>query len=262
MTTFLLNGSLWVFVGVQLPAALDGIANVGVGLPHAFTLATAVTGAVIATRFAWVETIAMLVRAVDSSVQRRTWHVDWRQRVAWSCTGFRGSVSLAAALAVPIRIKGAPFIDRHLIIFVVAFVILATVLVQGSSFPAIVRWARIPQDTARAEELRLAYSRAAEAALAALPRVAAELDVNAELVGRLSQEYQEQAALVATSGTADQAADRDDMVRRVRLGVLKYKRRAVTELRDRNHIDDIVLREVQATLDLEEVGLLGIGDAE
>jgi CPA1 family monovalent cation:H+ antiporter len=39
--------------------------------------------------------------------------------------------------------------------------------------------------------------------------------------------------------------------------VLDSKRRAVTGLRDSNRIDDIVLREVQASMDLEEVRLLG-----
>jgi monovalent cation/hydrogen antiporter len=46
-------------------------------------------------------------------------------------------------------------------------------------------------------------------------------------------------------------------IRRIRLMVLDSKRRAVTRLRDSNRIDDIVLREVQASMDLEEVRLLG-----
>jgi CPA1 family monovalent cation:H+ antiporter len=46
----------------------------------------------------------------------------------------------------------------------------------------------------------------------------------------------------------------------VRLGVLDHKRRAVTELRDQNRIDDIVLREVQSAMDNEEVRLLGPAD--
>ena len=39
--------------------------------------------------------------------------------------------------------------------------------------------------------------------------------------------------------------------------MLWEKRQAVTDLRDANEIDDIVLRELQASLDLEEVRLLG-----
>ena len=47
------------------------------------------------------------------------------------------------------------------------------------------------------------------------------------------------------------------MIRQVRLGVLEHKRRAITELRDQGRIDDIVLLEVQAAMDLEEARLLG-----
>jgi CPA1 family monovalent cation:H+ antiporter len=53
-----------------------------------------------------------------------------------------------------------------------------------------------------------------------------------------------------------------EKVRRVRLGVLEHKRREVTALRNQNLIDDIVLRELQQELDLEEVQLLNAADEE
>jgi monovalent cation/hydrogen antiporter len=42
----------------------------------------------------------------------------------------------------------------------------------------------------------------------------------------------------------------------VRLGVLEHKRREITSLRNQKLIDDIVLRELQNEMDLEEVQLL------
>lgn len=263
MATFLINGSLWVFVGVQIPGAVHGIVNVGAGLRHATVLALAVTGVVIVTRIVWSEITTVLIRTLDRRAVQRTRRIGWRQRAVSSWAGFRGAVSLAAALAVPVTTHaGNPFPDRNLIIYVVSFVILVTVLVQGSTLPAVVRWARMPEDTAHAEELRLARTRAAQAALEALPGVADELNVNADLVGRLRKEYQDQAALVAVADRPNAAAERDHVVRQVHLGVLDHKRRAVTELRDRNLIDDIVLREVQAEMDLEEVRLLGPADSQ
>lgn len=266
ISTFLINGSLWVFVGVQIPGAVHGISSVGEGLRHAVLLALAVTGVVIATRIAWVELTTMLIRAVDRREAQRARRVDWRQRAVSSWAGFRGAVSLAAALAVPLTTRsGAAFPDRHLIIFVVTVVILVTVLVQGSTLPAVVRWARMPEDVARADELQLARTRSAEAALEALPTVAGQLDVDQELLSRLQKEYEEQAALVALSAVdaaPGDVAERNDLIRRVRLGVLEHKRRAVTELRDQNRIDDIVLRELQAAMDLEEVQLLDAADTD
>jgi hypothetical protein len=43
----------------------------------------------------------------------------------------------------------------------------------------------------------------------------------------------------------------------MRLAVLQRKRQAVTALRDANKIDDYVLRDLQAGMDVEEIRLLG-----
>jgi CPA1 family monovalent cation:H+ antiporter len=261
IATFLINGSLWVFVGVQLPGAVRGISRVDGGVQHAVMLALAVTGVVIATRLVWGECTAALVRTVDRREAQRARRVDWRQRAVSGWAGFRGAVSLAAALAVPPTThSGAPFPDRSLIVFVVSFVILTTVLVQGSTLPAVVRWARLPEDAAHADELRLARCYGAQAALDALPLVAAELSVSDELQNRLQAEYRQHAALVKINGDGsapNDAEERSEVIRQVRLGVLEYKRRAITELRDQRRIDDIVLLELQESMDLEEARLLG-----
>jgi monovalent cation/hydrogen antiporter len=269
LSTFLINGSLWVFVGVQMPTAVRGIANVGHfsgGIRHAAVLALAVTGVIVATRFACIESITALLRAVDRRAIQRTRRVDWRQRVVSGWGGFRGAVSLAAALAVPLTTHGgAPFPDRSLIIFVVCIVILVTVLIQGSTLPDVVRWARMPEDVEHAHELQLARCRGAQAALEALPAVAGEVGIGEDLMRRLRKEYEEHAALIEGGGDGagpNDVAERNDLLRQVRLGVLEHKRRAITELRDQNRIDDIVLRELQAVMDLEEVRLLDPADTE
>ena len=174
LATFLINGSLWVFVGVQMPNAVRGIAGVDGGIRHAALLALAVTGVIVVTRFVVSDLFTFLLRAVDRRAVQRT-RIGWRQRMVSRWAGFRGAVSLAAALAVPLTThSGAPFPDRNLIIFVVCVVILVTVLVQGGTLPDVVRWARLPEDVSRADELQLARCRGAQAALEALPVVAAK----------------------------------------------------------------------------------------
>ena len=261
IATFLINGTLWVFVGVQLPSAVRGVSRVDGGIHHAIGMAIAVTIVVVGLRLVWGETTTWLIRAVDRREAQRARRVDWRQRMVSSWAGFRGAVSLAAAIAVPLTTRnGAPFPDRNLIIFVVSFVILTTVLVQGTTLPSIVRWARIPEDEAHADELRLARCASAQAALDALPVVAAELGVSDALQDRLHAEFKQHAALVRASddgSTRSEAEAKSDLIRQVRLGVLEHKRRAITELRDQRRIDDTVLMELQASMDLEEARLLG-----
>jgi monovalent cation/hydrogen antiporter len=261
IATFLINGSLWVFVGVQLPSAVRGVSRVDGGIHHAVAMALAVTVVVVGTRLVWGEATTWLVRTVDRRQAQRDRRVDWRQRLVSGWAGFRGAVSLAAAIAVPLTTRsGAPFPDRNLLVFVVSFVILTTVIVQGSTLPSIVRWAHLPEDVAHADELRLARCAGAQAALDALPVVAAELGVSDALQDRLHAEYKQHAALVRASddgSTRDDAEAKSDMIRQVRLGVLAHKRRAITELRNERRIDDIVLLELQESMDLEEARLLG-----
>lgn len=260
IATFLLNGSLWVFVGVQIPGALHGIANVGGGLRHATYLALAVTGVVIISRIVWGEITVVLIRLIDRRAIQRELRVSWRQRFVTAWAGFRGAVSLAAALAVPATtLSGAPFPDRSLIIYIVTVVILATVLVQGITLPVVVRWAQMPDDVAHGEELQLARRRGVQAALDALPTVAAEVGIGEDLRRRLQKEYEEKAALVLATedrSTNHRLVKGKEKVRRVRLGVLEHKRREITSLRNQKLIDDIVLRELQNEMDLEEVQLL------
>jgi Na+/H+ antiporter len=264
IATFLINGSLWVFVGVQIPGAMRGISNVDGGLRHAAYLALAIAGLVIVSRIVWGEITTVLIRLIDRRQVQRERRVSWRQRFVTAWAGFRGAVSLAAALAVPTTtLSGAPFPDRSLLIFIVVFVILVTVLVQGSTLPAVVRWAKMPEDVTHGEELQLARRRGVQAALDALPTVADEVGISEDLRRRLHKEYEEKAALVLATedgSTNHRLVKGKEKVRRVRLGVLEYKRREITALRNQKLIDDIVLRELQNEMDLEEVQLLNAAD--
>lgn len=186
-------------------------------------IAGCVTGVVVGTRLGWFLLTAYVIRALDRRVSQRARRVGWRQRLAGGWAGFRGAVSFAAALAVPVTVgSGAPFPDRDLIVFTTALVILATILVQGTTLPAVMRWAGLQQpDTAREAELQLARTRASERGLAALPQVAAELGVDGELLERVRAEYEEHAAAIRAEGEAEEAteaANARELSRQLRLG--------------------------------------------
>jgi CPA1 family monovalent cation:H+ antiporter len=121
----------------------------------------------------------------------------------------------------------------------------------------VVRWARLPRDGSVEEERRLAETLATEQALAALPEVAADLGTDPEVVVRTRREYEEHLQVVRANGDDD-----DEPVLRheqdyaaLRLALLARKRATVLALRDERRIDDIVLRQFQTRLDIEEVRL-------
>ncbi|MBC3763192.1 Na+/H+ antiporter [Quadrisphaera oryzae] len=284
VTTYLLNGGLFVLVGLEVQSAVRGLSSVG--LRQGVAVALGVTAAVVGVRFAWLWTTPYLIRALDRRPAQRDLRAPWRSRVVSGVAGFRGAVSLAAALAVPqTTASGAPFPERDVVVFATVVVIVLTLVVQAPLLPAVVRWARLPPDTALAQERLLAQQHATRTALEALPGLAAQLEVDDDVAERVRREFlkrllllereAEQAQLVPAAGpdgsggsgargggpTALAEVDAERVARRaqdadaLRLALLHRKREAVVGLRDDGHIDDTVLRQVQHRLDLEEVRL-------
>ncbi|MGW2560864.1 hypothetical protein ACWCXB_16785 [Streptomyces sp. NPDC001514] len=104
----------------------------------------------------------------------------------------------------------------------------------------------------------LVETTAAQAALAPLPEAAAGLGTDPEVVDRLRHEYEKRLLVLraGAAGTDDDPALRHDAhCTALRLALLACKRATVVGLRDERRIDDTVLRQVQAQLDIEEVRL-------
>lgn len=266
VTSFLLNGTLFVLVGLQLRGAVEGLESYSPA--EAVLAALAVAAAVIGTRLVWTNTVPYLIRALDRRPQQRLRRVGARQRLPAAWAGFRGGISLAAALAVPLTlVDGSPFPGRDLIIVVTFGVILVTLVVQGLTLPAVLRWARLPEDGAEADEEQLAQRVATEAGLAALPSVAERLGVPQVVADRVHADYEAHLHTLATSDPGTDTEDdgssaEDEAYGRLRAALLADKRAAVVRLRDERRIDDIVLRRVQARLDAEEVRLSAPVDEE
>ena len=269
LTTFVLNGALFVLVGLELHAVLrnyEGRLRTGV------LAAVVVSLVVVGTRVVWGNTMPYVLRALDRRPAQRLRRVGFRQRQPTTWAGFRGAVSLAAALAVPAtRVDGGPLEGRDLVLLVTFGVILFTLVVQGLTLPAVVRWARLPDDPRDRVEQHLAEETTTRAARAAIDRRAAELGIPHGVVVRVRGQYEQhleelELRHVDLDGTAVDGDPRAlaavDQERRLRLALLADKRSALVRLRRERQIDDLVLQRVQAQLDVEEVRLAGAGDEE
>lgn len=257
LTTFLLNGSLFVLVGLQANAAVRDLTTTG--FTRALALAGTTTAVVVGVRFVWLFTSPYIIRTLDRRPAQRLRRVGPRPRVVSALAGFRGAVSMAAALSIPeLTSAGQPFPDRDVIIFVVAGVIVVTLVVQSVILPAVVHWAHLPPDERLDEERSLARTVAAEEAFEALPRLAAELGTDETVVERTRTEYERHLALLRLDD--DELVDNterqlEEEYSALRLALLANKRATILRLRDERLIDDIVLREVQSKLDVEEIRL-------
>ena len=256
LTTFLLNGALFVLIGLEVQSAVRS--QDGAAFTKGIVAVLGVSATVIGVRFLWMFTTPYIIRLLDRRPRQRTLRSSAQSRVVSSLSGFRGAVSLAAALAVPQTMRsGEPFPGRDAIIFVTTGVIVVT-LAQALLLPRVLRWARLPEDTSVAEERHFAEIQATEEALAAMPVLADGLGTDPKVLDRLRLEYEKHLRVLHAGDAAsqDEAARRyDEENTQLRLAVLAQKRSTVVRLRDEGRIDDIVLRHIQTRLDIEEVRL-------
>lgn len=253
VSTFILNGALFVLVGIQTPAIVSAIS--GVSLGHAVVTALLVGGVVIATRLLWLYSVPYLLRVIDRRPVQRTLRSGARERFPLAWSGVRGAVSLAAALAVPATTAdGRPLGGHGLLVFTAVAVILVTLVLQGTTMPAVIRWAGLRGDPHETTEERHARRQMADAALGALPAHAGRLKAPPETTDAIRSELRQYAA----EDPAEDAEPPDTEpgvrtgleLRRTLVGV---QRSALIRLRDQRVIDDIVLRRLQSVLDNEEI---------
>ena len=259
--THLLNGGLFVLIGVELQAAVRALSAHAAGRGALIAIVVAVM--LVAVRLAWLNTTIYLIRLLDRRPSQRARRTTARSRVMQSVAGFRGAVSLAAALAVPASLgNGDAFPGRDLIVFVTAGVIAVT-LIQSTALPSVVRWAGLPPDVAADEERHLASIKASESALDALPDIARTLNVSPEVVRDAEDELRQHLRLLRAGGSSEEDVEllsQKQQYTDLRQALLAHKRRTVIELRDSGTIDDIVLREIQSVLDAEDLRLNRAGE--
>ncbi|WP_226344317.1 Na+/H+ antiporter [Agilicoccus flavus] len=262
LVTFVLNGALFVLIGLQLPVTVRELSTDTIGHAALLVLATYVTLHVV--RFVFLNVSIGLIRLLDRRPRQRLLRTTARGRVVSTVAAFRGGISLAMALSVPPTLPGAggDFPARDLIVFVTGSVVVLSLVVQGFALPRVIRWARLPADTSVDRELRLAQVSATQAALDALPELAEAHGASGEVVDRLRLEYTDHLAAIEADADDDPATMLSAQYRDLRLGLIARKREAVVRLRDDRTIDDTVLRRVQSVLDAEEVRLRGPAQQE
>ncbi|WP_159604661.1 Na+/H+ antiporter [Agromyces humi] len=264
LTSYVLNGALFVLIGLELKPVLDGL---GADWPSALLFGLACAVGVMAVRLLWGVTTPYLIRLVDRRPVQRTRRVGFRQRFPISWAGFRGAVSLAAALALPQQTEGGePLPGRDLVIAVTFVVILFTLVVQGLTLPAVVRWSGLGRDPREFDEELLGEQAMLQAALDALPVAAGELGTSRPIVDGLRTSYEDRLRLIHREDGRPEAAIRDASTRdeedALHLAILPAKRAALLGLRHERRIDDVILRRLQSRIDLEELRLSAPADED
>jgi Na+/H+ antiporter len=261
--TFILNGLVFVLIGLQLPYVLEAIRDHN--LRTLLVYGAVFSAFVILLRLTWIFPGAFLANLI----RRRILHQNERLPAArqifvvgW--TGMRGVISLAAAIALPQTLaNGDPFAQRNMIIFLAFSVILVTLVFQGLTLPPLIRALGLSGVSARHHPEEVEARRAIlQAALEYMEKAPNKSDPEtAEVYEDLTQHYRHRLATLSERGEGHDGVNPNFYKRFIDLSrvLLQIERQTAVQLRNQRHISDELLREIEHELDLGEARLLAKG---
>jgi CPA1 family monovalent cation:H+ antiporter len=142
---FLLNGFVFILIGLQLPGIVKQLTNYKLSALIGYGLIISVV--TILVRMIWVFGSAYFFSMFNRDKKEpndvpadQNRYGDWKNVLIVAWTGTRGVISMALALALPLTLyNGDTFLQRHLIVFVCFVVVFITLVVQGFSLPLLIR---------------------------------------------------------------------------------------------------------------------------
>src|SRR5262249_10261555 len=137
--TFILNGLVFVLIGLQLHYVLASIRDHNLGTLIKY--GAVFSGFLILLRLIWMFPAAYIANLIRRRILHQREPMPPARQIFVACwTGMRGVISLAPAIALPQTFHdGTPFSQRSMIIFLAFSAILVTLVLQGLTLPPLIR---------------------------------------------------------------------------------------------------------------------------
>jgi monovalent cation/hydrogen antiporter len=258
LVIYLIEGMLFLLTGFQMRLLYEKSKTFPL---DEIMMATAIVVAIVViARFAWVFPAIYLPRWLSRTVRERDPSPPWQWPFTIAFTGVRGTVSLAAALALPLTLStGDPFPYRDLILFVSFGVIFFTLIGLGLTLPRIVTWLGLAQ-AGRAEQITeheqeiAARREALDEAMRSLQTISGDRDLSEEVMRLLQARHEVRTSQLPCSLDGEQydASALGITVTRELIGV---ERRFIHVMLRDGKITDETRRRIERDLDLEEASL-------
>ena len=253
--TFIINGLVFVLIGLQLPQVLAGVREYNTRQLLLYGAFFSVI--VILLRLLWMFPAAHLAHFIHRWILRQTCAPPGAKSifvVGW--TGMRGVVALAAAIALPLTVaNGTPFPERNLILFLTFSVILATLVLQGLTLPSLIRALGLVSVRRGHEEEEEARRLMANSALSHLEAARGQdLPEFTGVYDDVAHHYGQQLASLTKESADGDGMSNKQLARYHALLAesLQIERKTAVRLRNEGRINDEVLRKIEHELDLSE----------
>jgi CPA1 family monovalent cation:H+ antiporter len=257
--TFILNGFVFVLIGLQLPSVLAGVRELSTGRLVLYGALFSIF--LIALRLVWTFPGAYLSYFIRGRLLHQNEKCPGARQVfviGW--TGMRGVLALAAALSLPQTLaNGNPFPHRDLIVFLTFCVILVTLVFQGLTLPWVIRLLGLAETSGpkcEEQEARRLVLQAAQARLEDMRR--RDSSGFAEVYDDLELHYKQRLAGLTGLTQEENKSGAEQYFRYLDLSrtLLEVERHTALRLRDEGRITDETLRELEYEQDLTETRLI------
>jgi CPA1 family monovalent cation:H+ antiporter len=257
--TFILNGLVFVLIGLQLPFVLAGIREYS--MKELVLYGALFSAVVILLRLIWMFPGARIAHLIRRKLLKQDVVMpSGRQVFVVGWTGMRGVVALAAAISLPEKLaNGAEFPQRNLIIFLTFSVILVTLVLQGLTLPPLIRALGLAGAVGRNKEEDSARRKMIDAALTRL-RTERERDGEEfhDVYDEIEERYRHRLGTLSESeADSDQHESAAHVARYKDLlqQLIRVERETAVRLRNEGRLNDEALRRMEHELDLSEMRL-------
>lgn len=249
---FLLNGLVFILIGLQLPYVLANIRGYSVKslVGYGVVFSALLIVARIVWVFAFTPVSTVLYRRIYGK-ERASLGAAAKFIVGW--TGMRGVVALAAAVSIPRYIKDSDAFPVHnVIVFLTFIVILVTLVLQGLTLPPLIHVLGLGdgEEACEEDEARKIVTQAAVDHLRAERKDCDEDIVHA--VEDLLHTYEHRLADIKNCGQPQEGQSSSLVLHQLSLSAIQAERAALIRLRDEDRISDTTLRKLERELDLSE----------
>jgi len=253
MLIFLLEASVFILIGFSLRGVVERVGGIDPILHHMIWPVCAIVLAMTVARFLWIYASDMVIGGLRATGLGRYRPLGLSQANVMGWAGMRGVVTLAVALTLPDAMPG-----RDLMLIVAFGVILATVLIQGSTLGVVIRWLGVQETTADRAPMGIPQAEIAMARVQLdLVETLARDEAGHLLHPRLLDRYKRRVEVFSNPPPTieDRAADihaHYDVI----LAAVKVARAELVRLHRAEQIDDETLSNLERDLDLEELGAI------
>lgn len=253
---FLINGAIFILIGLQLPHIMDDLNHIPVMELIVFPLLINV--AHIAVRFLWVFATMYLPTKLSPHLRAKYPYLHAKHALIVSWCGMRGVISLAAAMAIPLVLEGNAIQDRSIIVYLTFSVIFFTLAIQGLTLPFLIKKFGLVDEQQELVDEALLKKRIAETAIGRLKEMSLGQEEGAlHLIKRLELKYEDSLAWANNiiARTEDEANHVYTRSKKIQKELLKAQRDEVLQLHEQGLISQQLLRKVLSNIDFESAHL-------